>query len=114
MGQNADLAKSGTPFASGAASGSGVLTKKPTVVSAITVQSVTAQYILLWDATAVPSAADTSAIEVIKVPAADAKQIIFPKGKVFAKGVAWGTSSTAPAYTAGGSDAFVCITADVK
>lgn len=114
MGQNADLAKSGTPFASGAAAGSGVLTKKPTVISAITVQSVTAQYILFWDATAVPGAADTTAIEVIKVPAADTKQITFPKGKLFAKGVAWATSSTAPAFTAGGTDAHVSITADVK
>ncbi|HEX2615249.1 MAG TPA: hypothetical protein VHL10_07135 [Nitrososphaera sp.] len=113
MGQNADLAKSGTPFTSGAAAQSGILTKKPTVVFALTVQSVTAQYVMLYDATAVPSNTDVTAIEIVKLAANDAKQLIFPTGKVFGKGVVWATSSTAPALTLGGSDAHVSITADV-
>lgn len=113
MGQNPDIAKSGTPLASGPAAQSGILSKKAMVVHAITVQSVTAQYILLFDATAVPSNADTTAIEIIKLAAADAKQITFPQGKVFSKGVVWATSSTAPALTLGGSDGYCCVTGDI-
>lgn len=114
MGQDADIAKSGTPLASGAAAQGGVLSKVPTVLHAVTVQSVTAQYILLFDATAVPANTDTSAIEVIKVAAAGTVHLTYPKGKVFFKGVAWSTSSTAPALTAGGSDGYCCATGDLK
>lgn len=112
MGHNADIASAGTGVASGAAAQSRILAKVPTVVHAITAQSVTAQYILLFDAIVVPSNADTTAVEVIRVPATGTVHLQYPKGKAFANGVVWVTSSTAPALTAGASDAWVGITAD--
>ena len=72
----------------------------------VTTQSASDQYIMLFDATAVP-ANGTVAVAAFKVPAGSTARIDFGlRGKAFRNGICWSNSSTLPTKTTGGADCY--------
>jgi hypothetical protein len=72
----------------------------------VTSEKVSDQYVLLFDAAAVP-ADGAAAVAAFKVPAGATARIDFGwRGKAFLHGICWSNSSTLPAKTVGAADCF--------
>jgi len=72
----------------------------------VTSTSASDQYVLLFDAIAVP-ADGAAAVAAFKVPAGSTARIDYGwRGKAFQKGICWSNSSTIPAKTAGAADCY--------
>jgi hypothetical protein len=72
----------------------------------VTSEKVSDQYILLFDASAVP-ANGAAAVAAFKVPAGSTARIDYGwRGKAFQHGICWSNSTTLPVLTAGASDCY--------
>ena len=72
----------------------------------VTSQSTSDQYILLFDAAALP-ANGAAAVAAFKVPAESTAGIDYgSRGKAFRNGICWSNSSTLPAKTTGAADCY--------
>ena len=72
----------------------------------VTSQSASDQYVLLFDAAAVP-ANGAAAVAAFKVSAGSTARIDYgSRGKAFHNGICWSNSSTLPARTAGAADCY--------
>jgi hypothetical protein len=97
-------------YSSGGALASGglVVAGGPARLFNLTVTSTSAsdQYVLLFDAAAVP-ADGAAAVAVFKVSAGSTARIDYGwRGKAFQNGVCWSNSSTIPAKTAGAANCY--------
>ena len=93
----------------GALVGGGVIVGSgPARLFNLTVTSTSAsdQYVLLFDAIAVP-ADGAAAVAAFKVPAGSTARIDYGwRGRAFKNGICWSNSSSIPAKTAGAADCY--------
>ena len=92
----------------GLVSGGVVVGSGPARLFNLTVTSTSAsdQYVLLFDAPAVP-ADGTAAVGAFKVPAGTSAKFDYGwRGMAFQNGICWSNSSTIPVKTAGAEDCF--------